>query len=126
MFSPSFLPVAGIKVIIKIFSLDLTIAMDNNINIVAGIFARGGSKGISQKNLQILSGKPLVAHAVETASACPEVSKVFISTDNPAIAETAKQYGAEVPFMRPPELSTDTASEILAWRHALNHYDKEV
>jgi len=93
-----------------------------NPNIVAGVFARGGSKGVPQKNLRNIAGKPLVAHAVETALACPEVSSVFISTDNPKIAEVANSYGAEVPFMRPPELSTDTVSEILAWRHALNHY----
>ena len=96
--------------------------MRKNINIVAGVFARGGSKGIKQKNLRNLGGKPLVAHAVETALSCPEISRVFISTDNPKIAEIASRYGAEVPFMRPPELSTDTASEILAWRHALNYY----
>ena len=99
--------------------------MEGNNNIVAGVFARGRSKGIPQKNLRKLGGKPLVAHAVETALACQDISKVFISTDNPEIAETAKRYGAEVPFLRPAELATDTASEILAWRHALNHYAAE-
>ena len=99
--------------------------MGENKKIMAGVFARGGSKSILQKNLRKLGGKPLVAHAVETVLACPDISRVFISTDNPEIAETANRYGAEVPFLRPAELATDTASEILAWRHALNHYAEE-
>jgi N-acylneuraminate cytidylyltransferase len=86
---------------------------------VAFIFARGGSKGIPRKNLQDLGGKPLIGHAVECALALEEVERVIVSTDDEEIAEVAKQFGAEVPFMRPAELATDRAAEILAWQHAL-------
>lgn len=86
---------------------------------IAFIFARGGSKGIPRKNLQDLGGKPLLAHAVECALACPTVERVIVSTDDDEIAATARDFGAETPFMRPPELATDRAAEILAWQHAL-------
>lgn len=86
---------------------------------VAFIFARGGSKGIPRKNVQDLGGKPLIGHAVECALALKEVERVIISTDDEEIATAGKQFGAEVPFMRPAELAGDRAAEIHAWQHAL-------
>lgn len=83
------------------------------------IFARGGSKGVPGKNIKPLAGKPLIAYSIETARACSGLEAIIVSTDDPEIAATARAYGAEVPFMRPPELATDTASEWLAWRHAI-------
>lgn len=85
----------------------------------AFIFARGGSKGIPRKNLQDLGGKPLIGHAVECALALKEVDRVIISTDDEEIASVGKEFGADVPFMRPPELATDQVAEILAWKHAI-------
>ncbi len=87
---------------------------------IAFIFARGGSKGIPRKNLQELGGKPLLGHAVECALAVASVERVIVSTDDEEIAAVARTFGADVPFLRPPELATDRAPEILAWQHALH------
>jgi len=88
-------------------------------NVVAMIFARGGSKGVPRKNVRPLAGRPLIAHAIDAARKVPAVSRVIVSTDDAEIAETARAFGAEVPFMRPAELATDRAAEWLAWRHAI-------
>jgi N,N'-diacetyl-8-epilegionaminate cytidylyltransferase len=88
-------------------------------HIVAFVFARGGSKGLPRKNLLPLAGKPLIIHSIETALALPRVVKVVVSTDDIEIAEVARSAGAEVPFLRPPELASDTAPEWLAWQHAI-------
>jgi CMP-N-acetylneuraminic acid synthetase len=88
---------------------------------VAFIFARGGSKGLPGKNIRPLGGKPLIAWSIEHARAVPRIERVIVSTDSDEIAKVARQYGAEVPFMRPEELSRDDSPEWLAWRHALNY-----
>ena len=88
-------------------------------NIVAFIFARGGSKGLPRKNLLPLAGKPLIVHSIDTALALSRVSKVVVSTDDAEIADVARNAGAEVPFLRPQELATDTAPEWMAWQHAI-------
>ena len=77
------------------------------MTVLAVIPARGESKGIVLKNLQPLLGRPMLAYAIEAAKACPHVHTVLVSTDSERIAEVAKQYGAVVPFLRPPELSRD-------------------
>jgi N-acylneuraminate cytidylyltransferase len=87
--------------------------------IVAFIFARGGSKGLPRKNLLPLEGIPLIVHAIELGRSLKRVKKVVVSTDNEEIAEVARDAGAEVPFMRPAYLATDSAPEWLAWRHAI-------
>ena len=86
---------------------------------LAGIFARGGSKGVPRKNLRPLAGKPLIAHAIDVARRSRLVSRVVVSTDDPEIAAVARANGAEVPFMRPVELALDDAPEWAAWQHAL-------
>ena len=88
-------------------------------SIRAFIFARGGSKGVPRKNLRMLGGKPLIAHSIECAIACPSLGKVTVSTEDAEIADISKAWGADVPFMRPADLATDTASEWDAWRHAI-------
>jgi N-acylneuraminate cytidylyltransferase len=93
--------------------------------ITAFIFARGGSKGLPGKNLRRFAGKPLIAHAIEHARGVPRIQRVIVSTDSPEIAEVAKVFGAEVPFMRPADLATDTAPEWLSWRHALEFVRNE-
>lgn len=85
----------------------------------AFIFARGGSKGVPRKNLRVLAGKPLIAHAIHTAHAAARVSRVVVSTDDDEIARVAEEWGAVVPFRRPAELAGDDAPEWLAWQHAL-------
>lgn len=81
--------------------------------------ARGGSKGIPRKNIRPFCGKPLLQWSIEVALAAPSVDRVVVSTDDPEIAEAALAGGAEVPFLRPPELSSDTASGIAPVLHAL-------
>jgi len=83
------------------------------------IFARGGSKGLPGKNLMELQGKTLLQRAIETCQQTPEVGRIIVSTDAVAIAEAAVSLGAEVPFIRPPELAEDNSPELLAWKHAL-------
>jgi N-acylneuraminate cytidylyltransferase len=87
---------------------------------VAITFARGGSKGLPGKNLREFNGIPLIAHAINQAKAANVFDRVMVSTDCTEIARISKQFGAEVPFMRPPEYSGDKDPEWLAWRHAVN------
>ncbi|MDT7520069.1 acylneuraminate cytidylyltransferase family protein [Rhodoferax sp. TBRC 17660] len=84
----------------------------------AFIFARGGSKGLPGKNIRPLGGLPLLAHGIRLAQSIARIDRVFVSTDDEVIAVVAREYGAEV-IDRPAELATDTASEWMAWRHAI-------
>jgi len=86
---------------------------------IACIFARGGSKGLPGKNIRLFGGKPLIAWSIDQALSVGRIDRVIVSTDSSEIAEVARAYGAEVPFMRPAELARDESPEWLAWRHAL-------
>jgi len=88
---------------------------------VAFVFARGGSKGLPGKNICNFGGKPLIAWSIECALSVKAIDQVIVSTDSQEIAEISRQYGAEVPFMRPQELATDESPEWLSWRHALEY-----
>lgn len=88
------------------------------------IFARGGSKGVPGKNIKFLGDKPLIAHSIELAKKCPSVSRVIVSTDSEEIASVAREYGAEVPFLRPKNLAEDNSPEWLAWQHAVTEVMK--
>ncbi|MCC7446579.1 MAG: acylneuraminate cytidylyltransferase family protein [Anaerolineae bacterium] len=88
-------------------------------HVVGFIFARGGSKGVPRKNIRLLAGKPLIAYAIETAQASQWIERVIVSTDDPEIASVARQYHADVPFMRPAGLARDDSPEWLAWQHAI-------
>jgi N-acylneuraminate cytidylyltransferase len=92
---------------------------------IAFIFARGGSKGLPGKNIRPLDGKPLIAWSIEHAFAVGgRIDRVIVSTDSLEIAEVARSWGAEVPFIRPAEFARDSSSEWSAWRHALGYiYD---
>ncbi|MEN9336588.1 MAG: N-acylneuraminate cytidylyltransferase [Bacteroidota bacterium] len=92
------------------------------MNILAIIPARSGSKGVPGKNTKLLGGKPLLAYSIEQALACQLFSRVLLSTDSEQIAAVGMQYGAEVPFIRPSELASDTASSIGVVQHALHFY----
>lgn len=94
--------------------------MINNKKVLAVVAARGGSKGLPKKNIRMLGGKPLVAWPVQAAKNAPSVDRVIISTDDKTIAEVAVEAGAELPFMRPAELASDTASSMEVIRHAIN------
>lgn len=98
---------------------------DNSTNLtLALICARGGSKGLTGKNLRLLNGKPLIAHAIETARQCPLIERIFVSTDDANIADVASSFGAEVPFVRPSALSGDSAPEWAVWQHAVNYFEE--
>lgn len=85
---------------------------------LAIIPARGGSKGIPDKNIRSLGGKPLLAYTAEAARASGIFSRVILSTDSERIAEVGRAVGIEVPFMRPPELASDSAPTLPVLQHA--------
>jgi len=87
--------------------------------------ARGGSKGVRNKNRQPIAGKPLVAWSIEQALNCALIERVVVSTEDSHIAEISKKCGAEVPFWRPPELATDTAPTEPVLIHAVRELRKE-
>ena len=70
--------------------------------VLAVIPARGGSKGLPGKNIRPFVGLPLIAHTIMFARMCPEITRAVVSTDDQAIADVAKEHGADVPFIRPP------------------------
>ena len=78
---------------------------------LALIPARRGSKGVPDKNIRPVAGKPLLAWSIEQARTSPLVSRVVVSTDSAAYADIAREYGAETPFLRPEEISGDEATE---------------
>lgn len=88
---------------------------------VLGIIpARGGSKGVPRKNIRLLAGKPLLAYTAETALKSQRLARVILSTEDNEIADVAKQYGIDVPFMRPAELAEDTTPTLSVIQHALS------
>lgn len=92
--------------------------------ILATICCRGGSKGVPGKNIKLLKGKPLIAHTIEAAKGSSLIDELIISTDDEEIAAVAKQYGSNVPFMRPNDLATDTASKWPVFIHAVEAYER--
>ena len=92
---------------------------------MALIPARGGSKGIPDKNLYPVNGKPLIAYTIVTAKASSWLDCVIVSTDSDAISKTAKEYDAEVPFMRPAELAADDSGAKEVIEHAIMHYENQ-
>jgi len=93
---------------------------------VAFIFARGGSKGLPNKNIKLFSGKPLIAHTISQAIKSNLFSDVVVSTDSEEIAKISKKYDAHVPFIRPSKLANDTSNEWLSWKHAIKNYTDDI
>ena len=87
--------------------------------VLALIPARGGSKRIPRKNVAPCGGKPLIAWTIEAARASGVCSRVVVSTDDEEIAAVSREHGAEVPFMRPAEFATDTATSMSVESHAI-------
>ena len=87
--------------------------------VVAIIGARSGSKGVKDKNIRKIFGKPLISLIIKTALASKKINRVIVSTDSKLYAESAKKYGAEVPFIRPHSISKDFSPEIEYINHAL-------
>ena len=86
--------------------------MINNMRILAIVPARGGSKGIKDKNIKEIEGRPLIEYTIEAAKRCEYIDEIVVSTDSEKIAKVAKKAGAKVPFLRPDELASDTARTI--------------
>ncbi|MBM3503020.1 MAG: acylneuraminate cytidylyltransferase family protein [Alphaproteobacteria bacterium] len=86
---------------------------------LALIPARGGSKGVPGKNIRLIAGRPLVAWTIEQARQSSAIDRVVVSTDSPEISDVARNWGADVPFMRPASLATDQASTESAMIHAV-------
>lgn len=84
--------------------------------------ARGGSKRIPRKNIKEFLGKPIIAYSIEAAKASGCFDKIIVSTDDYEIAEVAREYGAEVPFMRPKEISDDYATTVDVISHSINWF----
>jgi N-acylneuraminate cytidylyltransferase len=92
------------------------------VDVLALIPARGGSKGLPRKNLRLLQGHPLIAYAIAAGAQAQQVSRTVCTTDDPEIAEMARQYGAEVPFRRPAELAQDLTPDLPVFQHALDWF----
>lgn len=94
------------------------------MKILAIIPARAGSKRLPNKNKLLLGGKPLIVWSIEAAQGIPEICDILVSTDDPEIAEIAKEAGAFVPWLRPAELATDTATSVDVVLHAIDWYEQ--
>lgn len=92
------------------------------MSLIAIIPARSGSKGVPGKNIKLLGGIPLFAFSIIAAKMMPSVSRVIVSTDSEEYAQLAKKYGAEVPFLRPKEISEDKSTDFDLFLHALNWF----
>ena len=92
--------------------------------VVCSIAARGGSKGIPGKNLKLLGNKPLIAHTIQAAVKSGRVDRVVVNTESPEIADVAKKYGAEVPFLREPELADDYTPLLMVTKETMLQLDK--
>jgi pseudaminic acid cytidylyltransferase len=86
--------------------------------------ARGGSKRIPRKNIKVFLTKPMIAYSIEAALKSGCFDRVIVSTDDPEIAQVAKTYGAEVPFMRPDELANDYAGTLSVIKHAIEWFEE--
>jgi CMP-N,N'-diacetyllegionaminic acid synthase len=101
------------------------IYMGSSQKILAVIPARGGSKGVPHKNIRLVSNQPLIGYTIQAALAAQQLLyRVIVSTEDEEIARISRDLGAEVPFMRPPELATDTAPTRPVLQHAVDFIEK--
>ena len=91
------------------------------MNILAIIPARSGSKSVKDKNIRQIGGKPMLAYSIEHAKQSKYINRIILSTDSEQYAQIGREYGAEVPFLRPAEYATDTALDIDVFYHALSY-----
>lgn len=91
----------------------------NEMNVLAVIPARAGSKSLPHKNIRLIGGKPMLAHSIGHALESKYINRVIVSTDSEEYASIAEEYGAEVPFLRPAEYATDTSLDYDVFYHAL-------
>lgn len=96
-----------------------------DMKIMAMIPARSGSQRVPNKNVRPLNGKPLVAYTIESALDASLITRVIVSTDSEEIASVARQFGAEVPFLRPAEISQSDSTEMQFFDHALDWLNRQ-
>ena len=94
--------------------------------ILAVITARGVSKGIPGKNIKLLGGKPLIAYSIDAAKKSKLVTHLIVSTDDKEIAEVAKKFGVDVPFLRPKKLAQDKTPHVPVMKHAIEFMEKKL
>ena len=100
--------------------------MERRNKVLAVIPARGGSKGVPRKNIRPICGRPLISYTIEHARAAQHLfHRIIVSTDDDEIALVARQYGAEVPFLRPADLARDESPVIPMLQHAANFVEKQ-
>lgn len=92
--------------------------------IYAIIPARSGSKGVPNKNVKQLGGIPLIAYSIEVAKMIPEIDRIIVSTDSTNYAKIANEYGAETPFLRPSNYSTDSSTDLSFFQHAIDWFEE--
>jgi N-acylneuraminate cytidylyltransferase/CMP-N,N'-diacetyllegionaminic acid synthase len=100
--------------------------MLNGKTFLAIIPARGGSKGLPRKNVKMICGKPLIAWTIEAGLKSKYLDEVMVSTDYRNIADVAKEFGANIPFLRPHYLANDTATSFKVIEHTIDFYRKEL
>ncbi len=93
--------------------------------ILGVITARGGSKGIPGKNIKLLGGKPLITYTIEAARKSSALTHCIVSTDSENIARVAREHGADVPFLRPPELAADHVPHVPVMQHAIRFMEAQ-
>ncbi len=98
--------------------------MSKNKKIIALIPARGGSKAIPKKKIVDLGGFPLIAYSIAVAKLSKFIDRIIVSTDSKEIAQIAKNYGAEIPFLRPKKFSTDNTKDIGLIKHAIEWFKR--
>ena len=96
-----------------------------SLKILALIPARGGSKGIPRKNIIDICGKPLIYWTIQLAKRSKYINRVIVSTDSSEIAEISKLHGAEIPFIRPDEISQDNSTDLEVFKHSLSWLEKK-
>lgn len=99
--------------------------MHKGKKILCVIPARGGSKRLPGKNIKLLNGTPLIGYAIRAAKGSQFVDRVIVSTDDAEIARVAREHGAEVPFMRPAELATDTSPVVETLKHVIKFTEEK-
>ncbi len=104
----------------QLFAIQFPVLMINDKTVLAIIPARGGSKGIPHKNIAPLAGKPLIAWTIEEAKKSKYIDRLILSSEDEDIIKVAKQYGCEVPFIRPKELAQDDTPGVDPIRHAID------
>jgi CMP-N,N'-diacetyllegionaminic acid synthase len=98
--------------------------MNNKPNVIGIIPARGGSKGVPKKNIKEIGDYPMIAYSIIASKLSTMLDRTIVSTDSQEIADVAKKFGAEIPFLRPSEYASDSSNDIEFLKHAINWFNE--